>query len=187
MESDLAEKGWEADCFVETISNVVVVKGDTELKTHGVEGVNMTPDEYLYLEGTAPQNKHEIAMSYVVADKLNVAIGDTVTVKTLDGETECMITATYQTMMSMGDNIRLYPGQTFSFKNLVGINDFQIRFHDNPSSSEIEKRAETMSLSVLSMKIPIPLFLFQKINKSICALSVIMVGMSLHSYRIIYI
>ena len=139
VESDLAEKGWEADCFVETISNVVVVKGDTELKTHGVEGVNMTPDEYLYLEGTAPQNKHEIAMSYVVADKLNVAIGDTVTVKTLDGETECMITATYQTMMSMGDNIRLYPGQTFSFKNLAGINDFQIRFHDNPSSSEIEK------------------------------------------------
>ena len=144
VESDLAEKGWEADCFVETISNVVVVKGDTELKTHGVEGVNMTPDEYLYLEGTAPQNKHEIAMSYVVADKLNVAIGDTVTVKTLDGETECMITATYQTMMSMGDNIRLYPGQTFSFKNLAGINDFQIRFHDNPSSSEIEKRIETI-------------------------------------------
>lgn len=144
VESDLAEKGWEADCFVETISNVVVVKGDTELKNHGVEGVNMTPDEYLYLEGTAPQNKHEIAMSYVVADKLNVAIGDTVTVKTLDGETECMITATYQTMMSMGDNIRLYPGQTFSFKNLAGINDFQIRFHDNPSSSEIEKRIETI-------------------------------------------
>ena len=142
VESDLAEKGWEADCFVETISNVVVVKGDTELKTHGVEGVNMTPDEYLYLEGTAPQNKHEIAMSYVVADKLNVAIGDTVTVKTLDGETECMITATYQTMMSMGDNIRLYPGQTFSFKNLAGINDFQIRFHDNPSAAEIERRIE---------------------------------------------
>ena len=144
IESDLAEKGWEADCFVETLSNVVVSKGGTELKTHGVEGVNMTPDGYLYLEGTAPQNKHEIAMSYVVADKLNVAIGDTVTVKTPDGETECMITATYQTMMSMGDNIRLYPGQTFSFQNLAGINDFQIRFHDNPSASEIERRIETI-------------------------------------------
>ena len=142
IESDLAENGWEADCFVETLSNVVVSKSDTELKTHGVEGVNMTPDEYLYLEGTAPQNKHEIAMSYVVADKLNAAIGDTVTVKTPDGETECMITAIYQTMMSMGDNIRLYPGQTFSFQNLAGINDFQIRFHDNPSAAEIEKRME---------------------------------------------
>ena len=142
IESDLAEKGWEADCFIETISNVVVVKGDTELKTHGVEGVNVTPDEYLYLEGTAPQNKHEIAMSYVVADKLNAAIGDTITVKTLDGETECMITAIYQTMMSIGDNIRLYPGQTYSFQNLAGINDFQIRFHDNPSAAEIEKRIE---------------------------------------------
>ena len=142
IESDFAEKGWEADCFLEALSNVVISKGDTELKTRGVEGVNMTPDEYLYLEGTAPQNKHEIAMSYVVADKLNAAIGDTVTVKTPDGETECMITATYQTMMSIGDNIRLYPGQTYSFQNLAGINDFQIRFHDNPSAAEIEERIE---------------------------------------------
>ena len=69
VEYDLAEKGWKADCFVEAISTVIVVKGDTELKTNGVEGINMTPDEYMYLEGTAPQNKNEIAMSYIVADK----------------------------------------------------------------------------------------------------------------------
>ena len=144
IEADLAEKGWEADCFVETLSNVIVSKGDTELKTHGVEGINMTPDKYLYLEGSAPQNKHEIAVSYVIADKLNAAVGDTVTVKTADEETECMITATYQTMMSMGDNIRLYPGQTFSFQNLVGLNDLQVRFHDNPDSSEIVRRMEAV-------------------------------------------
>ncbi len=140
IESDLSEKGWEADCFAEVITTVIVTKGVTKLNTYGVEGINMTPDEYMYLEGTAPQNKNEIAMSYVVADRLGVSIGDTVTVKTLDSETECMITAVYQTMMSLGDNIRLYPGQTYSFRNLAGINDFQIRFHDDPSASEIEKR-----------------------------------------------
>ena len=140
LEAELSAKGWEADCFVEIISNVIVAKDDTELKTHGVEGVNMTPDEYLYLEGTAPQNKNEIAMSYVVADKLNAAIGDTVTVQMPDGEMECMITAIYQTMMSMGDNIRLYPGQTYSFENLVGLNDFQIRFRDDPGASELNNR-----------------------------------------------
>ena len=144
IESDLSEKGWEADCFVEVLSTVIVTKGDTELKTIGVEGINMTPDEYMYLEGTAPQNKNEIAMSYVVADKLGAQIGDTVTVKTPDGETECMITAIYQTMMSLGNNIRLYPGQNYSFQNLVGINDFQVRFHDAPSSAEIEKRIKTI-------------------------------------------
>ena len=142
IESDLSEKGWEADCFVEVITTVIVTKGDTELKTNGVEGINMTPDEYMYLEGTAPQNKNEIAMSYIVADKLGAQIGDTVTVKTPDGETECMITAIYQTMMSVGNNIRLYPGQTYSFQNLAGINDFQIRFHDNPSAAEVERRIE---------------------------------------------
>ena len=145
IESDLSEKGWEADCFVEVITTVIVAKGDTELKTNGVEGINMTPDEYMYLEGTAPQNKNEIAMSYIVADKLGAQIGDTVTVKTPDGETECMITAIYQTMMSVGNNIRLYPGQSYSFQNLIGINDFQVRFHDAPSSAEIEKRIEAIS------------------------------------------
>ena len=144
IESDLSEKGWEADCFVEVITTVIVTKGDTKLKTNGVEGINMTPDEYMYLEGTAPQNKNEIAMSYIVADKLGAQIGDTVTVKTPDGETECMITAVYQTMMSVGNNIRMYPGQTYSFQNLVGLNDLQIRFNDDPSTGEIEKRIEAI-------------------------------------------
>ncbi|MEE0875272.1 MAG: ABC transporter permease, partial [Ruminococcus sp.] len=144
VESDLSEKGWKADCFVEVISTVIVAKGDTELKTNGTEGINMIPDEYMYLEGTAPQNKNEIAMSYVVADRLGVSIGDTVTVKTPGSETECMITAVYQTMMSLGNNIRLYPGQTYSFQNLVGLNDFQIRFHDAPSTGELEKRIEAI-------------------------------------------
>ena len=144
IESDLSEKGWEADCFVEVITTVIVTKGDTKLKTNGVEGINMTPDEYMYLEGTAPQNKNEIAMSYIVADKLGAQIGDTVTVKTPDGETECMITAVYQTMMSLGNNIRMYPGQTYSFQNLVGLNDLQIRFNDDPSTGEIEKRIEAI-------------------------------------------
>ena len=144
VESNLAKKGWEADCFMEVISNVVVAKGDTELKTHSVEGINMTPDEYLYLEGTAPQNKNEVALSYVVAEKLDAAVGDTVTVKMPDSETKCMITAIYQTMWSLGDNIRLYPEQTYSFQNLAGINDFQIRFHDSPSTEDIEKRIKTI-------------------------------------------
>lgn len=145
IESDLSEKGWEADCFVEVTSIVIVAKGDTELKTNGVEGVNMSPDEYMYLEGTAPQNKNEIAMSYVVADRLGVSIGDTVTVKTLDSETECMITAVYQTMMNLGNNIRLYPGKTKSFQKLVYLNEFQIRFHDDLSTGELEKRIEAIS------------------------------------------
>ncbi len=144
IESDLSEKGWEADCFVEVTSIVIVAKGDTELKTNGVEGVNMSPDEYMYLEGTAPQNKNEIAMSYVVADRLGVSIGDTVTVKTLDSETECMITAVYQTMMNLGNNIRLYPGKTKSFQKLVYLNEFQIRFHDDLSTGELEKRIEAL-------------------------------------------
>ena len=144
MENDLREKGWEADCFVELVSNVTVEKDGVKVKTHGVEGVNITPDEYAYIDGSAPQNKDEIAMSYLVADKIGAKIGDTVTVNTADSERECVVTATYQTMMSLGDNIRLYPDQEYSFKSLAGLNDFQVRFRDNPDDAEIARRIDAI-------------------------------------------
>ena len=140
----LSEKGWEADCFMETLSGVQVSFGGNTVKTPGVEGIGISPAEYAYLEGTAPQNKREIAVSYIIADKLHAGIGDTVRVITAEGETECMITATYQSMMSMGDSIRLYPGQTHSFRLLTGLNDFQIRFADSPDANEIERRMESL-------------------------------------------
>ena len=140
IEAELSKKGWDADCFVEVISSVKVKKGNIEIKTHGVEGINTNTDQYTYLEGTAPQNKNEVAMSYLVADRLEAKIGDTVTIETTDGTTECMLTATYQTMMSLGDNIRLYKGQSYGFKNLVGLNDFQIRFKDDPGDAQIKER-----------------------------------------------
>ena len=144
VEAVLAEKGWDADCFAEAISTVIVTKGNTGLKIDALEGVGTTPDEYMYLEGTAPQNKNEIAMSYAFADKLGAAIGDTVTVKTLDGESECMITAIYQSII-FGNSIRLYPGQSYNFQSLVSVSHFQIRFHDDPSTAEIEKRIEAIN------------------------------------------
>ena len=136
----LREKGWEADCFVETLSGVQVSFGGNTIRTPAVEGVGVSPAEYAYLEGTAPQNKREIAVSYIIADRLNAGIGDTVSVITAEGKTDCMITATYQSMMSMGDSIRLYPGQTHSFRTLTGLNDFQIRFTDSPDAAGIERR-----------------------------------------------
>ena len=145
IEAELSKKGWDADCFVEVISSVKVKKGNIEIKTHGVEGINTNTDQYTYLEGTAPQNKNEVAMSYLVADRLEAKIGDTVTIETTDGTTECMLTATYQTMMSLGDNIRLYKGQSYGFKNLVGLNDFQIRFKDDPGDAQIKERNKELA------------------------------------------
>ena len=121
IEAELSKKGWDADCFVEVISSVKVKKGNIEIKTHGVEGINTNTDQYTYLEGTAPQNKNEVAMSYLVADRLEAKIGDTVT------------------------NIRLYKGQSYGFKNLVGLNDFQIRFKDDPGDAQIKERNKELA------------------------------------------
>ena len=47
-------------------------------------------------------------------------------------------------MMNLGNNIRLYPGKTKSFQKLVYLNEFQIRFHDDLSTGELEKRIEAL-------------------------------------------
>ena len=144
LESVLEEKGWKADCFTEVATNVILTKGDTKVKTTGIEGINTDTDRYAYIEGTAPQNKNEIAITRITAEKLNVNIGDTVTLQINDEEKDCMITAIYQTMMFMGDSIRLYPNQSYGFEKLVGLFGIQIDFSDNPSDSEIERRIQAL-------------------------------------------
>ena len=144
IEADIKAKGWDADCFVETLSSLNVEKDGVMVKTCGIEGIGITPDKYTYIEGTAPQNKSEVALSYIVAEKINAEIGDTIKVITSKGTTQCTVTAIYQSMMNIGDNIRLYPGQSNSFRHLSGLNDFQVRFNDNPGESEISSRIETL-------------------------------------------
>ncbi|MBQ9887111.1 MAG: ABC transporter permease [Lachnospiraceae bacterium] len=140
IKTALKNNNWEAECFIETLTGVLIKYNNITIKTRGVEGINISPEEYVYLEGSAPQNKNEIAVSYLVADKLGTSIGDTVLLTIGNEEVECMITATYQTMMTMGDNIRVYPGQTFSYDKLVGLNEVQVRFKDKPNAAEIKRR-----------------------------------------------
>ena len=140
IKTALKNNNWEAECFIETLTGVLIKYNNITIKTRGVEGINISPEEYVYLEGSAPQNKNEIAVSHLVADKLGASIGDTVLLTIGNEEVECVITATYQTMMTMGDNIRIYPGQTFSYDKLVGLNEVQVRFKDKPNEAEIKRR-----------------------------------------------
>ncbi len=143
MQKTLAENGIEAKVFSEVVYKFTVSKGDVSTMSVTFEGVDTTTDMYHnYLDGTPPQNQNEIAVTYVIADKLGVAIGDTVTVKSPKGEKDYMISATFQSMTNLGEGVRLHQDERYSFEMLNGFLSMQIQFTDNPSDSQIAERIE---------------------------------------------
>lgn len=142
MEQRLAEHGIPAKCYQETMFSLPVSFGENESNIMIYQGTGTTMDMYEYTAGVAPQNTDEIAITRIAADKLNADIGDTVTIKTIDGDKEYIISAFFQSMNMQGSGIRLHNDEYINYVQAhAGINT-QITFTDHPDSEEIEQRME---------------------------------------------
>lgn len=111
------------------------------------QSVNIGADEYEYSEGTAPQGKYEIAVTPQVAEKINAAIGDTVTIDFGTEKADCIITGYFNTMQNVGELIRLSDEAPVDLAYSSSVTQYQIRFTDSPSDKEIadrEKRIKTL-------------------------------------------
>ncbi len=144
-EEKLAQKGIPADCAFEMCFELPVKCGEHESSIMVSQGVGTTMNMYQYTEGTPPQNENEIAITRIAAEKIHAAIGDTVTISTIEGEFDFIITAYFQTMMDMGLNIRLHENFDINFvqanSTIAGV---QFKFADNPDDKEIERRIENI-------------------------------------------
>ncbi len=142
MEKTLAENGIQAECFAESLMKLSIQNGDKKAVSLTFMGSGTTTDQYAYIEGTAPENTDEVAISYVIADKLGVKIGDKVTIKTGGENEEFIVTALLQCMNNMGEGIRLNEKLDMDFSKVLGFFSYQIKFTDNPSASELNDRYE---------------------------------------------
>lgn len=142
MEETLAENGMPAICSGEIMLTVTLIYGDNICKSRGMQGIGTTADQYLYYEGTPPQNAREIAITKFIAEKLGAGIGDRVTVRQLEGEEEYMITALFQSMNNMGEGVRFHESCEISFIQSSGFFPFQINFTDQPDREETIRRIE---------------------------------------------
>ena len=142
MEQTLAENGISAKCYQETTFNLPVAFGENESNICIYQGTGVTMDMYEYTAGTVPQNTDEIAITRIAADKLNANIGDTITIKTIDGDKEYIISAFFQSMNMQGSGIRLHCDEYINYVQAQGYINTQITFTDNPDSKEIEHRIE---------------------------------------------
>ncbi len=142
MEKTLAENGIPAMCYQEMMFNLPVVFGENESNITIYHGSGTTMDMYEYTAGTAPHSTDEIAITRISAAELNANIGDTVTIKTIDGDKEYMITAFFQSMNQFGSGIRLHSDEEINYIQAIGGVGTQITFADHPDSKEIEHRME---------------------------------------------
>ena len=141
MEQTLARHGIPAKCYKEMMFFLPVSFGENEGNNICIlQGTGSTMDMYEYTAGTAPQNIDEIAITRIAADQLNATIGDTVTIKTIDGDKEYIISAFFQSFNSAGSDIRLHTDAYINYGQAGSGGDTQITFTDHPDRKEIERR-----------------------------------------------
>ena len=145
IQKQMETQGYNAEVFSEVGYKFTITKGKLSAKSIAFEGVNTTADQYsYYIEGTPPQNRREIAVTHVIANKIGASIGDTVTITSPEGDRYYIISALFQTMTSTGEGIKFHEDEHYSFTYVYGVYPFQIRFNDNPSQAELNQRIETI-------------------------------------------
>ena len=142
MEKNLAENNMPARCMQEMQFKLPVSHGENESGIFIYQGTGTTADMYEYIEGTPPQSVGEAALTRLAANKLKANIGDTITIKTIDGDREYMITAIFQTMINMGEGVRLHEDEEINYIQTQGAIFPQIKFTDAPDQKEITRRME---------------------------------------------
>ena len=142
MEQTLAESGIPAKCYQEMMFILPVSFEENESNIAIYQGTGSTMDMYEYTAGISPQNTDEIAITRIAAENLNANIGDTVTVKNIDGDKEYIISAFFQSMNMQGSAIRLHSDAYINYVQAAGSPYTQIAFTDHPDSKEIERRME---------------------------------------------
>lgn len=143
-EQDLKDNNMSGSCCVEIMYKLSIKNGDKSYKSISYQGVGTDTSEYTYLEGTAPQNTKEIAVTPLVCEKIDAEIGDKVTITDINGEHEYIITATFQSMSNMGEGIRFHQDLDMNYMQASGCGGFQIDFDDNPNEAEINSRIEKL-------------------------------------------
>ena len=105
---------------------------------------NPASDQKIF-EGSAPQNKNEVAIGVKMAENTGLKIGDTIEIDFGDKKEKCIVTGTFQSMNNLGDILLLHEDAPTSFETFSGASSFlQITFTDNPTKEEIENRKEKL-------------------------------------------
>lgn len=135
----------DADVFQEILFRFNISHGDKSCSSLAFQGKGaVTADMYTYIEGTPPQNEKEVAISYIIADKIGAEIGDEVVIEMGEEKRKYIVTAINQSMNNLGEGIRFYQGDDIDYSLAAGCFGLQISYNDNPDKKTFEERYELL-------------------------------------------
>ncbi|MDE6211865.1 MAG: FtsX-like permease family protein, partial [Lachnospiraceae bacterium] len=136
-----SENGIDVDVFQEIMFRTNIKKGDKRTNSVSFQGMGgVTTDMYTYLEGTPPQNVHEVALTYLTAGQIGAKIGDDVEIKVGEDTKIYTVTAINQSMNNMGEGVRFYQDAELDYDYAAGCFGIQVNYKDSPDQSALAER-----------------------------------------------
>ena len=144
IEDILAKNDMPGKCIVELqFKYQVSFNGNIQKLTFQQNKLTKASD-YVYNEGTAPQNEYEIALTPQSAKLIGCEIGDTVNIKINGVEHDYLVTGLFTSFNQLGEVGRLHEDAKTDRSEIVSAFAFQIDFDDNPDSETVNKRIERL-------------------------------------------
>lgn len=141
----LAAEGVEAEVFEEVLFRMNISHSGKKTSSLAFQGLgDITADQYTYLRGTAPEQTNEVAITHIIADRIDADIGDTVEIKEGNQVKKYIVTAIYQTMNNLGEGIRFCEKETIDYAYASGSFGAQVRYADQPDQEELSERMKML-------------------------------------------
>lgn len=146
LENELAEHGFSAHVWGE-LWYMLSCYGDnpdvrTSSSTYVMQQLGKDEDNYTVLEGSVPLLANEIMVTEKTAEEIGVSIGDTVYVQFEEEETEYIVTGIYQSMMNMGNGLRVSRQAKLPYQALSGMLAFQAEVGGDLQGAALKEAVE---------------------------------------------
>lgn len=143
-EKELEVLGMPVECYLEVQYKYNVLFEGKEYVITCQQGVNCVAEDYSYSEGVVPQCAEEIAITPIISEMTGAKIGDIITIDFGTKQLECMVTAYFETMNQLGEEILLHQNAPTEMEYCSNIMQYKFTFTDHPSEEEIEQRKEKL-------------------------------------------
>lgn len=131
--------------FTEVILKYKISKGDLSYNSMALWGLGVDTEVYMYDEGMAPKEQNEVAITHMVAEKIDAQIGDTVYINMYGEERPFIVTAVYQSMNNMGEGIRFAETADVDFAAISGAFGIQVVLDGEKSKEEVSDIIDRIS------------------------------------------
>lgn len=144
INKELKENGYDAKSCIDVQFKYKTEFDGEEYSLNYQQGFRTKASDYVYYEGEAPKNAHEIAITETVSKNTGAKIGDSFKITMGNTTDEYVITAYFQTMNQFGDCVRLHEDAPTELRDSTSAVALGVDFADDVTPEEIDKRVEKM-------------------------------------------